>query len=403
MSFQTEPSASSAVLDASASSVSSRVMVIDGLNIEFFEDSITDDLMTYTDNSNLNYQPLLYPKHKTITKILGGKIVVSEDCFIENTENIDCVICMEKQPIMFKGLCPCNLSECKECFLERVSKQFYNNFNATRCLSNNHKGACYCKLVKEAEQKIETIQPITAQQIIKYRKEKNLMKMMEEYNFDVYEANVKDKDFNLLPLCFQIFKVLCDRVETSILTNGDLDVCMNAKKQFYFYEDDDVSKPIRWGLGGYDWDDKNSWRYGHTTFYVISRDRLGKRFIKTRISFDEDEQILDTLETHIVDSPKAYGREYAFDLMKHNYQLALGNNADSDAFRAIYDNDDLEELLMEMIDNKKTIDVCRQILDNDDVNICELMGCECFEYEQMEGDDNTDYYINYYDEGVELQ
>jgi hypothetical protein len=398
-SFQTEPSASSAVLDASASVV---VLTLNGVDISFYGDSISDDFMTYTDNENLEYEALLYPKHKKVIKILGGKIVLSDECFIENTENTDCVICMEVKPIMFKGLCPCNLSECKECFLERVSKQFYNNFNATRCLSNNHKGGCYCKLVKEAEQKIETINPITAEQIIKYRKEKNIMAMMNEFNFSVYESNIKGKDFNELPLCFQIFKTLCDRVENEILTNGDLDIAVDKKKQYYFYEDDDTDRPIRWGMGGYDWDDKTSWRYAHTTFYCVSRDRMGKRFIKTRISFDEDEQIMDTLETHIIDQPRYYGRQYAFELLKHNFQIALGNHADSDEFKTIYDNEDLEGLIMEMIDNKKTLDVCRSILENDDVNICELMGSECYEYAEMDGHDNTEYYINYYDEGVLL-
>jgi len=409
-SFQTEPSASSAVLDASASVVS---LTFDGVNINFYGDVISDDFMTYTDNVNLEYTPLLYPTAKKVIKINGGKIVISEECFTPFIEGDDecCVnggsCCFnegyEGDKIMFKGLCPCKLMECKGCFLERVSKVFSSNYNNTRCLSNNHKGHSYCKLIKEAEHKTETLKPITAQQIIKYRKEKNLMATMNEFNFEIYEANVKGKEFNDLPLCFQIFKILCDKVEENVLVNSELDLTIDKKKQYFFYEDDDVDKPIKWGMGGYDWDDKNNWKYGHTTFYVLSRDKGGKRFSKMRICFDEDEQIMDTLETLLIDQPLYYGADYAFDLLKHNFQLALGNSSESSAFtRLAEDTESYESLIMEMMDNKKIVDVCRNILENGDANICELMGCECFDIEELDGHDNTEYYVCYYDEGVAL-
>jgi hypothetical protein len=409
-SFQTELSASSAVLDASASVV----LTLNGVDISFNGDVISDDLMTYTDNEILEYEPLLYPKAKKVFKILGGKLVVSEDCFIPFVDGDDecCVngddCCFnddyEGEKLMFKGLCECKLRECKDCFLERVSKQFYNNYENTRCLSNHHKGRCYCKLVKQEETKITITNHITAQQIKNYRQEKKFMDRMKEYTYDIYEANVKGKEFNDLPLCFQIFKNLCDRVEKVILTHNDLDLTIDKKKQYYFFEDQDTTKPIKWGMAGYDWEENDNWEYGQTTFYVLHRDKGNRRFITTKIRYEEEEQIEDMLEDLLINQPLYYGASYAFDLLKHNFQLALGNSYESDAFRRLAeDTETYESLIGEMVDGKKIRDVCRNIIANDDVNICELMGCESLDYDAMEGHDGTDYYICYYDDDVALQ
>jgi hypothetical protein len=397
-SFQTSIPASLSVLDASAS----RIIVIDGINIAFYQDDITDDLMTYTDNEALDYQPLLFPNATKVIKISGGKIVISDECFVENTDNEDCNICMERKDILFKGLCPCNLKECKECFLLRVSSQFHNNYANTRCLSNNHKGNNYCKMVKEKETRIETIKPITATQIIKYRREKELMRLMTEYTYDVYEANVKDKSFDELPLCFKIFKNLCDLVEDMILVGSERDETINRKKQYYFYLSDGEDKPIRWGENGYDWDINTDWIYANTTFYVMYRDKIHKRFYRMRISFDDREQILDTLESHITDNPLYYGRAYCFDLLASKFQLALGNSSESEQFQTITQNDDFQDLIYEMIDHDKTADVSKEIYDNGDVDIVELTGCESMKFDVMDGHDEREYNILIYDDGVEL-
>jgi hypothetical protein len=401
-------------LSALSASVPTRTIVLNNVEISFYEDNISDDLLTYTDNEVLDYQPLLFPTAKKVIKINGGKIVISDDCFIPYIEGEEeccvnggnCVFNDDYvgEKIMYQGLCPCSLQECKNCFITRVASQFHNNYNNTRCLSNNHKGNNYCKTVKQTETKTETIEPITSSQISKYRKEKQIMRDFMEYNYDVYEANVKGKDFNELPLCFKIFKNLCETVEDMVLVGSERDETIDYKRQYFFYLDNDVKQPIRWGLGGYDWDDFDSWRYAHTSFYVMYRDKAHKRFFKTRISFDEDEQILDTIESHILDQPNYYGREYCFNMLKDNFRDAL-DFCDSQMFIQLTENDNFEALLIEMIDTNKVNDVCKSILSNDDVNIVELMGCESVKYERMiEGDGvtDTDYTIIFYDEGLEL-
>lgn len=392
------PSASSAVVASS----SPLVIRIDNTLLAFIQDNITDDLMIYTDNQVLEYEPLLFPTPTKVIKILGGKITISEDCFIENTDQIECAVCYDVKDILFRGLCPCNLLECKECFLHRMRSQFSNNYNSSRCLSNNHIGNKYCKTIKETETKTETITPITSSQIIKYRKEKAYMEWFKEFTFDVYELNVKGKEFNDLPLCFKIFHQLCNLVEDQILVGYERDETIDYKKQYYFYLDDDVKEPIRWGLNGYDWDQNDIWFYAHTSFYVMYRDKGHKRFVKTRISFDENEQLMDTLETHIIDQPLYYGREYCFDMLADNFQNALGNDSDGDLFRQLTENDDFENLIQEMVCNKKVVKVCKEILDNGDVNICDLMGCGSMTYARMDGDDDRDYTVLFYEEGVEL-
>jgi hypothetical protein len=71
-------------------------------------------------------------------------------------------------------------------------------------------------------------------------------------------------------------------------------------------------------------------------------------------------------------------------------------------FIQLTENDNFEALLIEMIDTNKVNAVCKSILSNDDVNIVELMGCESVKYDRMNGDDDTDYTILFYDEGLEL-
>jgi hypothetical protein len=402
--------------DCLCSPVSSMVDVTDNITIRI--DEISDDRLEYFDDTNLPFPAYHFPVKKITYKVLGGDIVISEDCFVPYVEgDEECCVngdgcCFNDdfvgEKLMFKGLCPCNLRECKTCFLSR-NKSIMNSksFAMCKCLSNNHKGDKYVKTIKQPIIKnIEEVTPITDKQIEQYKKEKKLMGFLTDH-YEMWEMNVKGKPYNELARCWKVYKMVTDYIEKTFLDDygfSDADISSGEVKKHYYFCDDDFDMPIKWFMGGYDWNDANkpNWCLNDATFYFCYRHKSSKTYGKSRVAFDYVDVIQDTIECGLADYPKEYGNEYCFNLLEHRFQLALGNSCDAPDFMNLFDNESMEDLIREMVDSSKIPQVAIEIIDNGDCDIAEVMGCEYVRNEKISeydnGIDNCEYYVMVYDE-----
>ena len=110
-----------------------------------------------------------------------------------------------------------------------------------------------------------------------------------------------------------------------------------------------------------------------------------------------DDYLIEKIEDNLKEDLTFYGTGYAFDLLKHSFQLAFFNSSDCPTWVNFAENEDHNRVLDLMADSTKYTEIATIILENDDCEICDLLGCEEFEYETLDEfdfDDNV-YYISY--------